>query len=106
MKILGYLAFIGAVGYVLFTYWDGSGHFNLIKGEMRRAEDKKRAEELVRIKQRYWAGFYQAPNDCAAPKSALRELECKNQADQAWGRFDRQWDQKIASGWSPPELAK
>lgn len=106
MRFLGFLVILGGLVFVLFSYFDGSRVFNRIKAKVQTAADQKRAREILSAKEVYWASFYHAPKDCQAPNSALRELECKNQADQMRQRFEHQWSQQIASGWVPPEGLK
>ncbi|MDB5902953.1 MAG: hypothetical protein JWM26_1831 [Betaproteobacteria bacterium] len=106
MRFLAFLVILGGFTFVLFSYFDGSRIFNGIQTEMQRASDQKRAQAIANAKDIYWARFYQSPKDCLAPPSALRELECKNRADQMRERFERQWSLQIASGWVPPEVSK
>jgi len=67
-------------------------------------EAAKRATALELTQDRYWRAFYRDPADCGRPRSNLRALECKNMRYQAWGYFRRDWANKLASGWLPPEL--
>ena len=106
MRFLSILVIFGGLVFVLFSYFDGSRVFNRIKTEVQKAADEKRAHEVLKAKELYWTKFYRAPKDCLAPRSALREVECKNQEYQMRQRFERQWTQQIASGWVPPELSK
>jgi hypothetical protein len=43
-------------------------------------------EKAVKLEQDF-AGWYVAPADCAATRSSLRALECKNQRDMAHRAF-------------------
>jgi hypothetical protein len=75
-------------------------------GDTRKVEDARRAAEIAKVKETYWARSYRSPRDCDAPATSLRALECKNQADQARGHFDKQWSQQLAGGWVPPEVKR
>ena len=81
MRFLGFVVILGGLVFVVFSYFDGAIVFNRIKTEVQKAADDRRAQEITNVKEIYWAGFYRAPKDCLTPRSALRELECKNQAD-------------------------
>lgn len=62
------------------------------------------ANSLADVKERYWAHFFAPGPDCRAPQTALKELECTSQREQARRDFERQWASKIRSGWRPAEL--
>ena len=106
MKLLSFLAILGALAYVAYAYLDGSGQLKRFTGQQKQVEDNKRAAEIAAVKETYWVRSYRAPADCQAPSSSLRGLECKNQADQARANFEKQWTQRLASGWVPPEAKK
>jgi hypothetical protein len=58
----------------------------------------------VSIKEQYWARFYSPSQECVRPTTALKELECRNQAENARQTFESQWANKLATGWKPSEF--
>jgi hypothetical protein len=106
MRVLAVLLILGALVIAVFSYFDGAQLFGRIGTEVKKAEDAKRAQEIAQVKESYWLRYYAPPRDCAAPPTALRRVECKNQADQMREKFERDWTARVASGWAPPELAR
>jgi len=66
------------------------------KAEPRQAEDAKPSSmttgetKLAIIKEDYWREVFSPAAECRHPKTALKELECRNQADTARQQFERQ----------------
>jgi hypothetical protein len=58
----------------------------------KEAKDSERA---------LWMLKRQLPADCQVPKTALREMECKNKRDLYSQAFEQNWTEKIRSGWKP-----
>lgn len=54
-------------------------------------------------KESYWRKVYAAPAECKQARTALKELECRNQEAIAREQFERQWAAKLATGWKPRE---
>lgn len=63
-----------------------------------------RASRLATAKENYWREVYSPSQECRQVRTALKDLECRNQADTARQQFERQWANKLTSGWIPREL--
>jgi hypothetical protein len=48
-----------------------------------------------------WKQKMRLPSDCAHPATSLRTLECQNQLQLQIDSFEREWADKVASGWRP-----
>ena len=48
-----------------------------------------------------WIARVRLPADCTQPATALRSLECKNALQLQANAFERDWKNRIASGWRP-----
>ena len=48
-----------------------------------------------------WMSRVRLPSDCTQPATALRSLECKNALQLQANYFERDWKERIASGWRP-----
>ena len=59
---------------------------------------------LPEVKEIYWQQVYSPAPECKKAKTALKDLECKNLAENARRQFERQWASKLATGWNPREL--
>jgi hypothetical protein len=58
----------------------------------KEAKDQERANWMVK---------QQLPTDCRSPKTAIRELECKNQNQLLVAAFEQEWAAKVRQGWKP-----
>ena len=63
-----------------------------------------RDTRLAAIKESHWKEVYSPAPECRQARTALKDLECRNQAEGARQQFERQWANKLASGWIPREL--
>ena len=45
------------------------------------------------------------PADCVEPKTALRELECKNKMRLHARTFEQIWLNKVQPGWKPDDIS-
>jgi len=78
--------------------------FNRIKEPIEKHFAEKRDEAWRAAKDKEWQVWkkqIRLPADCANPRSALREMECKNQWQSQADTFERIWANKVASGWKP-----
>jgi hypothetical protein len=73
----------------------------VIQNELKALQRETKEEEMARLKKEYWERAYQMPQICVNPRTALKELECKNQKEMAFKAFEAQWNQAIAGGWNP-----
>ena len=48
-----------------------------------------------------WMKKLKLPADCVTTKSAIRELECRNQMQLHTQAFEQAWSAKVNSGWEP-----
>lgn len=78
--------------------------YNRIKEPFEKHFAEKRAEAWRVAKDREWRTWekkIRLPADCANPRSAIREMECKNQWQVQADTFERNRADKVASGWKP-----
>jgi hypothetical protein len=78
--------------------------YDRIKEPIDRHFAEKRAEAWQLAKENEWQAWsknIKLPADCSKPRSAMRELECKNQWQLQVNTFDKIWDEKVSSGWKP-----
>lgn len=68
--------------------------------EYQRAEAKAEEDWLIQ-RHDMFASTYSSPNGCISPKSALKQLECKNHEDMARNAFNARFNAKLAEGWRP-----
>jgi len=104
MRTFIYLGALVMLGVMTFLYVGGDRVIAEYRARQATIEAQQRAERLELAQDKYWSAFYRDPADCGRPRSSLRALECKNMRDQAWGHFKRDWANKLAAGWLPPEL--
>lgn len=62
------------------------------------------AARLATGKENYWREVYNPPPECRQVRTVLKDLECRNQEENIRQQFERQWANKLASGWLPREL--
>jgi hypothetical protein len=62
----------------------------------KEAKDQERAIWMLKQKQ--------LPSDCKTPKTAIREMECKNIKQLRDQAFEKEWDDRIKSGWKPEDV--
>lgn len=48
-----------------------------------------------------WRRQVRPPSDCAQTSSSLRALECRNALQSYADAFERDWANRVASGWRP-----
>jgi len=48
-----------------------------------------------------WMLKHQLPSDCRNPKTAIKEMECNNKKQLLAQAFDKEWNNKVRSGWKP-----
>jgi hypothetical protein len=48
-----------------------------------------------------WNMNLHLPADCGAPKTAIRELECRNKMKMHAQAFEQNWANKVRNGWRP-----
>jgi len=58
----------------------------------KTAKDTERATWSLKLK---------LPADCGAPKTAIRELECRNKIQLHTKAFEQNWLIRVNSGWKP-----
>ena len=58
----------------------------------KETKDTERATWMMRL---------HLPADCAAPKTAIRELECRNKMKLHAQAFEQNWAYKVNTGWKP-----
>lgn len=78
--------------------------YNRIKEPIEKHFAEQNAEAWRLAKNREWEAWAKQtrlPADCANPRGAVRELECKNQWQMQADIFERTWSNKVASGWKP-----
>jgi hypothetical protein len=78
--------------------------FNMIKSPIEHQFAVKNNAIWQESKDKEWQAWkkkIRMPADCAKPGSSLREMECKNQWQLQVEAFERNWANKIASGWKP-----
>ncbi len=44
---------------------------------------------------------HQLPGECATNHASLKQLECRNAKDQILQAFNRDWQERLDSGWAP-----
>jgi len=76
--------------------------------ELRAPIDKYYAEKNINVwkeakeaEKSLWMLKLQLPNDCRSRKSAIRELECNNIVQLHAQTFEKNWFNKVQSGWKP-----
>lgn len=70
--------------------------------EQRLAEKRAAAWQAAKDQAwQKWISRVRLPSDCAQPATALRSLECKNALQVQANAFERDWKNRIASGWRP-----
>lgn len=65
---------------------------------------EKRAAVWQAAKEQAWEEWrkqVRPPSDCAQSSSSLGALECKNALQTYADNFERDWANKVASGWRP-----
>jgi hypothetical protein len=73
--------------------------------EQHFAEQQAAALQAARERAlRQWLAHMPVAKGCLHPRSALRDLECKNQVEMQKRKFETYWSQKIASGWKPEDM--
>lgn len=78
--------------------------YNRIKEPIEKHFAERQAETWRVAKNREWEAWVKQirlPADCSSPRSAVRELECKNQRQLQVNTFERIWSNKVSSGWKP-----
>lgn len=58
----------------------------------KEAKDSERA---------IWMLKHPLSADCKSPKTAIRELECRNQRQIQAAAFEQEWADRVRSGWKP-----
>lgn len=58
----------------------------------QKAKDEEFAAWMLKLK---------IPGDCSAPKTSLRQIECKNMVEQHQLKFANEWNNKVQAGWKP-----
>ena len=53
-----------------------------------------------------WMLKLHLPADCAAPKTSIRELECRNAIKLHAQVFKQNWANRVSSGWKPDGASK
>ena len=76
--------------------------------EIRAPIDQYFAEENSKVwnnaketERAIWIMKLHLPADCAAPKTAIRELECRNKMRLHGQTFEQNWAYKVNTGWKP-----
>ena len=64
-------------------------------------KNSKTWKEAKEAERALWMLKLQLPNDCRAKKSAIRELECNNVMQLHAQTFEKNWFNKVNSGWKP-----
>ena len=78
--------------------------YNKIAAPIEKHFSDKRAATWQAAKEQAWKQWIaqiHMPADCTKPASSLRALECKNQIQLHADSFEREWNNKVASGWQP-----
>jgi len=53
-----------------------------------------------------WLMKMHLPVDCGAPKSAMREVECRSLMQHHLDTFEQNWINKVSNGWKPEDLVR
>ncbi len=78
--------------------------YNQIKEPIKRYIAGKNAETWRLAKDKEWQSWskrIELPADCANPRRAIRELECKNLWQIQANTFENIWAEKVSKGWKP-----
>ena len=78
--------------------------YNRIKAPVENYFAEKQAKAMQSAKDKEWQTWSRQihlPADCVYPRSAIREMECKNQWQLQADSFEQSWANRIASGWKP-----
>jgi hypothetical protein len=78
--------------------------YNRIKEPIEKNFAEKRAETWRLAKENEWQAWskkIKLPTDCANPRTAIRELECKNIWQSQADTFESIWNAKVSGGWKP-----
>lgn len=78
--------------------------YNRIKEPLEKYSAEKQSEAWRVAKDREWQAWkmkIRLPADCANPRGAIREMECKNQWQVQADTFERIWADRVANGWKP-----
>lgn len=79
----------------------GVGKTQALWTEYQHAEAKAEQDWILQRRDEIFASSYLSPVGCMAPKSALKQLECKNKEDLARNDFNARFNAKLAQGWRP-----
>lgn len=70
------------------------------------AEKNAKAWKVAKDSERAaWNMNLHLPADCGAPKTAIRELECRNSMKQHTQAFEQNWANKVSNGWKPDSVS-
>jgi hypothetical protein len=75
-----------------------------VEAKIERAQAEKKAMTWSAAKtadRAAWMLKQPLPANCASPKSAIRELECRNIVQLHAQAFEQAWVQKVNKGWKP-----
>jgi hypothetical protein len=78
--------------------------YERVAAPIERHLAEKRAAAWQAAKERAWQKWMsrvRLPSDCTQPATALRSLECRNAVQLQANAFERDWKDRIASGWRP-----
>jgi hypothetical protein len=65
-------------------------------------EERTNAWKIAKEKEwQSWRRQNKLDSDCDNPRTALREVECKNQKELREDTFERIWESKVNNGWKP-----
>lgn len=79
-------------------------HYNQITAPLEDHMAEKEAklwQEAKQAEKAAWMVKLKLPGDCATTRSAIRELECRNQMQLHAQAFEQAWSAKVAGGWKP-----
>ena len=66
------------------------------------AEKNAKAWQIAKNTERAaWNMKLKLPADCVQPKTAIRELECRNKVHLHAQTFEQIWSTRVNSGWKP-----
>lgn len=78
--------------------------YNRVAAPIEQHFADKRAAAWQAAKEQSWQKWMarvRVPVECTQPATALRSLECKNALQLQANAFERDWKDRIASGWRP-----
>jgi hypothetical protein len=86
---------------ILMMLAGGKNPVEEASAKYKAMEAEKKAEALIKVKEDAWTKYVRIEADCTHPKTALKELECRNRIDMQRASFEKLWASRTAAGWIP-----